>query len=135
MCVGCLTVSRSLAVPDGDGGRVGDVGTDGSAAGWETGAKRPKLHEFAGRVDLFAWLEAMIRSPRIERQTSNGGGRRMRVRRVLAALAVGGVLVGLVPGPVSAQPAEPPSPNALNACVYHGAPGTIGFPRAPFCPV
>jgi hypothetical protein len=32
-------------------------------------------------------------------------------------------------------PTEPPSEGAFHACVYRGAPGTIGFPRAPFCPV
>ena len=39
-------------------------------------------------------------------------------------------------GPAAAEPpSEPPSEGAVHACVYHGAPGTIGFPRAPFCPV
>ena len=58
------------------------------------------------------------------------------MRKLLATIGLAAVMSGLAAAPaLAAPPTEPPSPNASHACVYHGAPGTIGFPRAPFCPV
>jgi hypothetical protein len=48
------------------------------------------------------------------------------------ALMISGAGAGTA---LAAPPSEPPTANAAHACVYHGAPGSIGFPNAPFCPV
>jgi hypothetical protein len=59
------------------------------------------------------------------------------MKRILLVLTIAAVMVLMLASQAFAQgpPKGPPSPNSSHACVYHVAPGTIGFPRAPFCPV
>ncbi len=59
----------------------------------------------------------------------------MRKLLVSLVLAVGFAGTGAAPALAEGPPTAPRSPNAFHACVYHGAPGTVGFPQAPFCPV
>lgn len=57
------------------------------------------------------------------------------MKKLFLAIGTSAVLATLTAGPaLAAPPTEPPNDNAAHACVYHGAPGTIGLPRAPFCP-
>jgi hypothetical protein len=59
------------------------------------------------------------------------------MKKLLVCLGISAVMaVGVGASPaLAAPPSEPPNPNAFNACLFHGAPGTVGFPHAPFCPL
>ncbi len=58
------------------------------------------------------------------------------MKKLLVTIGLALTMCGVGAGPaLAAPPSEPPNANAAHACVYHGAPGSIGFPNAPFCPV